>query len=200
MGDSPDAVSTRAAAAMAAIFLGLGVFFWMDPVGGAPELDDIAPNKPEFSFAGEVRKVRTEMTFDGAPCKSCHEGTEGMQGNPVDKGVFHEKIALKHGRNRHCFNCHHRLQPENFSDYDGAPIKLADVQLLCAKCHGTTFRDWNNGSHGRRSGFWDASKGKLKTLVCIACHDPHWPVFKPMQAAAAPHVNPRTRAAEGGHR
>ena len=193
---------------MAALFLGLAVFFWLDPIGKAPALDGILPNNPLFASTDTVRHVRTEMTFDGAPCKSCHEGTEPLQGNPVEKGVFHEKIVLKHGRNRQCFNCHHRLQPANFSDYDGTPIDLANIQLLCAKCHGTTFRDWNNGAHGRRSGYWDASKGKSKTTVCIACHDPHWPVFKPLRAAAAPHVNPRTRkgvgeasqheAAEGG--
>ncbi|OGS40677.1 MAG: hypothetical protein A2506_13035 [Elusimicrobia bacterium RIFOXYD12_FULL_66_9] len=182
---------------MVVILLGLAAFFWIDPVGMAPALDDIPPNKPEFSSTDTVRKVRTEMTFDGAPCSSCHEGTEPLQGNPVEKGSFHDKIELKHGRNRHCFNCHHRLQPANFSDYDGTPIKLADIQLLCAKCHGTTYRDWNNGAHGRRSGYWDASKGKFKTVVCIACHNPHWPIFKPMEAAAAPHVNPRTRTGVG---
>ncbi|MBI2361870.1 MAG: hypothetical protein HYV15_00585, partial [Elusimicrobia bacterium] len=67
----------------------------------------------------------------------------------------------------------------------------------CAKCHGTTYRDWNNGSHGRRNGHWDVAKGGPKQTVCIACHDPHWPVFKAIQAAPAPHVNPRTREAGG---
>lgn len=194
---APSAVPTRPAALMVAAFLVLAVFFWVDPVGKGPALDAIPPNDPSFASALAVRKARTEMTFDGAPCRSCHEGTEAIQGSPVEKGVFHDRIALKHGRNKHCFNCHHRLQPANFSDFDGSPIKLADVQWLCAKCHGTIFRDWENGAHGRRAGYWDASQGKFKTLVCIACHDPHWPVFKPLRAAAAPHVNPRTRKAAG---
>lgn len=197
MANSDPAVPTRAAAAMVAVLLGLSVFFWLDPVGQAPALDVIAANDPVFASTATVRKVRTEMTFDGAPCKSCHDGTEALQGNPVEKGVFHDKIEIKHGRNRHCFNCHHRLQPANFVDYDGSPIELADVQLLCAKCHGTTFRDWNNGAHGRRSGYWQAAKGKFKSTVCIACHNPHWPVFKAIPAAAAPHVNPRTRTGVG---
>lgn len=205
---TPTTVPTRAAAAMVAFLLGLVVLFWVDPVGKAPALDVIPSNDPIFASTMTVRKVRTEMTFDGAPCKSCHEGTEALQGNPAEKGVFHEKIQLKHGRNKQCFNCHHRMQPANFSDYDGTPIELSRIELLCAKCHGTTYRDWNNGAHGRRSGRWDAAKGKSNTTVCIACHDPHWPIFKPIKAAAAPHVNPRTReagdptvpreAAEGG--
>ncbi|MDD5304357.1 MAG: hypothetical protein PHS14_14765, partial [Elusimicrobia bacterium] len=138
--------------------------------------------------------------------QSCHAGVDPLQGDPKEKGVFHEKIELKHGLNKHCFNCHNRKQPADFSNFDGSPIKLANVELLCAKCHGTTYRDWNNGAHGRRSGFWDVAKGGPKPTVCIACHNPHWPVFKPLQAAPAPHINPRTRgtsvhpgADQGGH-
>lgn len=197
--NTPD-VSAKVALSTAAVFAALAVFFWTDSIGGGGDLDDIPPNRPEYSSIDTVRKVRKEMTFDGAPCKSCHDGSEPLQGHPVEKGVFHDKIELKHGRNRHCFNCHHRSQPADFSDYDGSPIELAHIEQLCAKCHGTTFRDWNNGSHGRRTGYWQASRGGFKTTPCIACHDPHWPVFKPMPSAPAPHVNPRTRRSRGEHR
>lgn len=159
--------------------------------GAPPAKADIPPLEPSFYSTDTVRKVRKDMTWDGAPCSSCHDGSEPMQGDPKEKGVFHDKIELKHGRNQHCFNCHNRKQPADFADFDGAPIKLADVQLLCAKCHGTTFRDWNDGSHGRRSGSWDKAKGGPKQTVCIACHEPHWPHFKAMKSAPAPRVNPR---------
>lgn len=94
---------------MVAAMIALAAFFVADPVGNAPPLDGIAPNDPAFADTATVRKVRTEMTFEGTPCDACHEGKEELQGHPVEKGVFHDKIDLKHGRNRHCFNCHHRL-------------------------------------------------------------------------------------------
>jgi hypothetical protein len=196
-----------AAVAVGGLLL-LAAVFALNLLGGAPPKDPIAKLSPDYADTATVRKVRKDMTFDGAPCQSCHDGAEPLQGDPKEKGVFHEKIELKHGRNQHCFNCHNRKQPADFSNFDGSPIKLADVQLLCAKCHGTTFRDWNSGAHGRRSGHWDVSKGGPKPTVCIACHNPHWPIFKPLTAAPAPHVNPRNRgksahpdagAEHGGH-
>lgn len=208
MGNSsgPKGVPLWAAGVSVGGFLLLAAVFATNLLGGPPPNDDIPKLSPKYADTATVRKVRKEMTFDGAPCSSCHEGTEPLQGDPKEKGVFHEKIEIKHGRNQHCFNCHNRKQPADFSNFDGSPIKLADVQLLCAKCHGTQFRDWNSGAHGRRTGHWDVAKGGPKQTVCIACHDPHWPVFKPLKAAPAPHVNPRTRgqrvhedAGHGGH-
>ena len=174
----------------------LAAAFWKDVIGGAPGHDEVPELQARYYDSATVRKVRTEMTFDGAPCRSCHEGKEALSGNPDKKGIFHEPIKLQHGRNQHCFNCHHRLQPANFSNFDGTPVTLANVQLLCARCHGPTYRDWLAGAHGRRTGFWDAAKGGPKPTVCIACHDPHWPVFKPLTASPPPHVNPRSHAAQ----
>ncbi|MEQ1918723.1 MAG: hypothetical protein ABL955_05945 [Elusimicrobiota bacterium] len=179
--------------------LSLAAIFALNLLGNAPPNDDIPKLSPEYADTATVRKVRKEMTFDGAPCSSCHEGVDALQGDPKEKGVFHEKIEIKHGRNQHCFNCHHRKQPADFSNFDGSAIKLANVELLCAKCHGTIYRDWNNGAHGRRTGHWDVAKGGPKTTVCIACHNPHWPIFKAMKAAPAPHVNPRTRGPKSAH-
>lgn len=176
----------------------LAVAFSKDVIGGVPKKDEVPPLKARYSDPAAVRKVRAEMTFDGAPCQSCHEGKEPMQGNPNKKGVFHEGIRLQHGRNQHCFNCHSRLQPANFANFDGSPITLANIPLLCAKCHGPTYRDWQEGAHGRRTGHWDPKKGGPKSTPCIACHEPHWPVFKPMTAMPPPHVNPRNPDG-GGH-
>ncbi|PIR15953.1 MAG: hypothetical protein COV48_11550 [Elusimicrobia bacterium CG11_big_fil_rev_8_21_14_0_20_64_6] len=177
----------------------LAVVFAMNLLGDGPKGEPIAKLLPAYSDNATVRKVRKEMTFDGAPCQSCHDGVDPIQGDPKGKGVFHEAIKIQHGRNQHCFNCHNRKQPADFANFDGSPIKLADVQMLCAKCHGTTYRDWNDGVHGKRTGFWDVSKGGPKPTVCIACHDPHWPIFKPLTAAPAPHVNPRGPA-KSAHR
>lgn len=205
--DNKPGIPVWAAGACVGALLLLAVVLGTNLLGDGAPREDIPKLSPAYADTATVRKVRTEMTFDGAPCQSCHEGVDALQGDPKEKGVFHEKIEIKHGRNQHCFNCHNRKQPADFSNFDGSPIKLKDVQLLCAKCHGTTFRDWNNGAHGRRSGHWDVSKGGPKPTVCIACHNPHWPVFKPLTAAPPPHINPRNRgkksahagAAHGGH-
>ena len=93
----------------------------------------------------------------------------------------HQDIKLEHGNNRFCLNCHHSTNRNAFVDYDGSEIAQADVVLLCAKCHGTTYRDWKAGVHGRSNGFWKADIGTETKLRCIQCHDPHRPAFQPMK-------------------
>jgi hypothetical protein len=94
--------------------------------------------------------------------------------------VEHHDIILDHGNNRFCLNCHNPSKRTSFVDYDGSEIPQAEVVQLCAKCHGTIYRDWNVGAHGRPNGFWNASLGGKTKLRCIQCHDPHSPAFKPM--------------------
>lgn len=93
----------------------------------------------------------------------------------------HKEVLLDHGNNRFCLNCHHATDRNAFVDYEGAEIAQADVVKLCAKCHGTIYRDWQAGVHGRQNGFWKAGLGAKTRLRCIQCHDPHSPKFKPMQ-------------------
>ena len=98
--------------------------------------------------------------------------------------VEHKDIKLDHGNNRFCLNCHHPTNRSAFVDYDGSEIAQANVVQLCAKCHGTTYREWNAGVHGRQNGHWDESKGDKTRLRCIQCHDPHSPKFKEMKPLA----------------
>lgn len=179
-------------------FAGLTAFFLLDPVGHGAPLDVIEPPKPADYDARAVRKVPRRMTFDDMACSMCHDPEEPLAGNPVKKGEFHETIRLDHGRNTRCFNCHHNQRLDFLSDYDGSPIPFKKVETLCAKCHGPIFRDWGKGAHGRRRGHWDSKKGRRRTEVCIACHDPHSPAFKDLDAAPAPHVNPRTAVSAAG--
>jgi formate-dependent nitrite reductase cytochrome c552 subunit len=96
----------------------------------------------------------------------------------------HQHIRLEHGDNRFCLNCHNPTNRNAFVDYDGAEIAEADVALVCAKCHGPTYRDWKAGAHGRRNGFWGTRQGPQTRLQCIQCHDPHRPRFQPMKPLA----------------
>jgi len=117
-------------------------------------------------------------------CMECHKlltARWDYSNRPLNE---HKDIKLDHGNNRFCLNCHHPKNRNAFVDYDGAEIAQADVVQLCAKCHGTTYRDWQAGVHGRQNGYWDAAKGEKTKLRCIQCHDPHSPQFKEMKPLA----------------
>ena len=60
---------------------------------------------------------------------------------------------------------------------------------LCGQCHGEKYRDWRAGVHGRRVGQWNGAK---RYLLCVHCHSPHQPRFKPM-APTAGAADGRTR-------
>lgn len=121
--------------------------------------------------------VRNGWTYN---CMECHKLFPARW--HYDRALNeHKDIKLDHGNNRFCLNCHHATNRNAFVDYDGAEIVQADVVLLCAKCHGTTYRDWKAGVHGRQNGFWKADLGEKTKLRCIQCHDPHQPKFQPMK-------------------
>lgn len=124
--------------------------------------------------------VRNGWTYN---CMECHKLLQPRwhYDRPLNE---HKDIKLDHGNNRFCLNCHHPTNRNAFVDYDGSEIPEADVVLLCAKCHGTTYRDWKAGVHGRQNGYWNATLGQKTRLRCIQCHDPHSPKFKPMTPLA----------------
>jgi hypothetical protein len=120
-------------------------------------------------------------------CSECH----GIIPSPreTDRSLTqHREIVLAHGINTRCFNCHHRTDRDAFVDDLGAPIPWDQPQLLCAKCHGPVYRDWQHGSHGRVNGFWDTRRGPQTRRQCIECHDPHAPPFPPMTPAPGPNT------------
>ena len=121
--------------------------------------------------------VKNGWTYN---CMECHRmfPAKWHYDRPM---VEHRDIHLDHGNNRFCLNCHHPTNRNAFVDYDGAEIAEANVVLLCAKCHGTIYRDWKAGVHGRENGYWNAAMGEKTKLRCIQCHDPHSPKFKPMK-------------------
>jgi hypothetical protein len=113
--------------------------------------------------------------------------------------VEHQHIKLDHGNNRFCLNCHHPTNRNAFVDYDGSEIAEADVVLLCAKCHGPIYRDWQAGAHGRRNGYWKTSLGPQTRLRCIQCHDPHQPAFRPLKPLPAPRYPARAPNPPAAH-
>ncbi len=121
--------------------------------------------------------VRNGWTYN---CMECHKlfPAKWHYDRPVNE---HRDVQLNHGNNRFCLNCHHPVNRNAFVDYDGAEIPQAEVVVLCAKCHGTIYRDWKAGVHGRQNGYWNSQMGEKTRLRCIQCHDPHSPKFQPMK-------------------
>ena len=118
-------------------------------------------------------------------CSDCHAIIPSPE-EPRRKLTQHTEIQLKHGINASCFNCHHPRNRDAFVDDFGGEIAWDQPQLVCAKCHGPVFRDWEHGSHGRANGYWDTAIGPQTRRKCIECHDPHQPPFPPMKPAPGP--------------
>jgi len=100
----------------------------------------------------------------------------------------HSEIALKHGINDRCLNCHHPTNRDAFTGDGGEELPYNQPYRLCARCHGPVYRDWTHGAHGRSEGYWDKSLGKQRRALCIECHDPHQPPFPPMPPAPPPNT------------
>lgn len=162
----------------------------MQPPVGLPtdtHLDKTPPRKTR-----SLDLVRNGWTYN---CMECHKllPARWQYDRPLNE---HQDIKLDHGNNRFCLNCHHATNRNAFVDYDASEIAQADVVLLCAKCHGPTYRDWKAGVHGRANGFWNAGLGEKTKLRCIQCHDPHHPKFPAMKPL--PPLRYPARAAAGG--
>ncbi len=141
---------------------------------------------------GGLALHRLGWTYD---CMECHRllTARWHHDRPL---VEHRDLVLEHGANRFCLNCHHPTNRNAFVDYDGAEIAEQDVVLLCAKCHGPTYRDWTRGIHGRQTGSWQTPVADRPRLRCIQCHDPHRPTYPLLTPESAPTYPVR---AAGGH-
>ncbi|MBL4885936.1 MAG: hypothetical protein JKY95_15565 [Planctomycetaceae bacterium] len=133
-----------------------------------------------------------QIDSDGNPiqlsCQSCHsvrvpDPKNGSQGPLLS---FHQDLDFVHGK-LVCISCHN---PEgsfsNFRLASGQSVEPENLMELCAQCHGPQFRDYQHGSHGGMTGYWDLTKGPRQRNHCIDCHDPHQPAFPQFRPAAGP--------------
>jgi len=126
---------------------------------------------------------------DYFPCSDCHEGDPGdPERRELD--LDHEHIVLEHDtENRWCLDCHLDTDRDYLHLADGSPVPFTESYRLCGQCHGTQYRDWRFGAHGRRRGYWD--EGPKSYLLCVHCHDPHAPAFegiRPLPPPISPHA------------
>jgi hypothetical protein len=183
------------------VFLALAAFFVAD---GRRALELPIPPASGVSVAdlhlGPPRVPLAEPpTIQNGPfrqsCRECHQIFPTPE-VPRSTRLQHTHIRLDHGRNDRCDNCHSRANRDRLVLRDGAERGYDEVPELCAQCHGTLYRDWQNGTHGRTSGSWDKSSGAQVRLTCTQCHDPHAPAFAPFVPLAGPNTLRMGRAAE----
>lgn len=122
-----------------------------------------------------------------AACSTCHSTTTPNVARHTAHDLFqaHSGLNYNHG-NLTCLSCHNASDYDTLHLADGRPVAFPDVMTLCAQCHGTAMRDYNNGSHGGMHGHWDLTKGGRVRNNCVNCHDPHHPKFPLVQPVLPP--------------
>lgn len=165
-------------------------FSWGPDWAGIPAMEAVAVP------GSAISREPTRLLREGPPgieiagirlrCMDCHRLFDSRAEVPGRPLVQHTDIILDHGINDRCGNCHDYDDRDRLIVDPGRVVAYAQVPLLCAKCHGPTYRDWERGIHGRTSGYWDASRGKQRRLKCIECHDPHAPAVDPVVPLPGP--------------
>lgn len=117
------------------------------------------------------------------PCSECHE-PDDINYRRRELTMEHSQIKLNHGnRERWCFDCHNPIDRDTLRLASESLVSFKQSQRLCGQCHGPKLRDWRAGVHGKRNGFWN---GEKSYLLCVHCHDPHSPRFKPIEPKPRP--------------
>jgi hypothetical protein len=197
---------------LALLFLGLHFAFLRNLWGRPKARPDIPLVDAIFTNAATVRQSTAQLKAvggdtSGVECYTCHERSKTPQlhydtNHNLKLPKEHEDLAINHGRNKRndaCFNCHNQTNLEALLTRDGSTLKIEQSTLLCASCHGPTYRDWEIGVHGRVSGFWDHSLGSATRQDCVSCHDPHNPAFPSRHPAPGPHPLHPTVASHTAH-
>ena len=156
---------------------------------------------PEVKYDQDGRVIlpreHADLIISMRNCAECHPPSDPVKleyddsGNVIVPAAHKGLLSMAHGkslRNNNCYNCHDRDELDQLHTPEGAKLKFEQATLLCASCHGTTFRDWNAGAHGRTGGYWDRTAGPIKREECTSCHDPHAPAFTGLIPMPGPHL------------
>ena len=154
-----------------------------------PEIDFDRELLPEVrqagaSDAGQTFRVRKPLAYeDYFPCTDCH-GEMEVNYERRELVEMHDDIQLNHGpEDRWCFDCHNPEDRDNLRLANGTLISFEESYRLCGQCHGTIYRDWREGIHGRREGYWNGAKSYQ---LCAHCHNPHAPRFAAIKPLPPP--------------
>lgn len=158
------------------------------PIDGVTVAAADISTAPRRSILGDPPTIKIDG-FDRT-CMDCHRIFKASS-DPPPHLMQHAHIQLRHGINDRCRNCHDVDDRNLLVLHGGEKIPYSRVTELCAKCHGPTYRDWQQGMHGRTNGYWDASRGPSVRVSCTECHDPHNP-NSPAMDSISPLPRPRT--------
>lgn len=177
--------------ALLALVVGIALLFTGFRAGvaqGQPQVNvEELTETPSPEFAKEFPVPVKPLPKTITPCRACHgpEKDFPISFKRHEDLLIHTNVKLNHGGVRvWCLDCHHPDDRNHLLPLsDGKPIDFEHSYLLCGKCHGTKFRDWRNGIHGRRTGNWN---GEKTYELCVSCHDPHSPKYKPIRPLPPP--------------
>jgi len=153
---------------------------------------NIAPELPESSARPIVIHQGPEefpvpappFSANMFPCTGCHDPNLIVNTERRVLQKAHTDIQLHHDeQHRWCLDCHNADNRDVLRSASGEPIPFSESYKLCGQCHGDKYRDWKAGIHGKRTGEWD---GQKQYLLCIHCHNPHAPKFKPVEPMPPP--------------
>ena len=119
------------------------------------------------------------------PCSECHEDMEVNYRKRMleDEHVEISEMFNHASEQRWCLDCHNPDDRDVLRLANGDLVPFEESYNLCGQCHGTIFRDWKAGIHGKRTGEWN---GKKQYRLCVHCHNPHSPKFKPIKPMPPP--------------
>jgi len=154
-----------------------------------PEIEFDRELLPEVREAGASEqagtfRVRQPLAYeDYFPCSDCHADMEvNLERRELEE--MHDDIQLDHGpKERWCFDCHNPDDRDMLRLANGTLISFEESYRLCGQCHGTIYRDWREGIHGRREGYWNGAKSYQ---LCAHCHNPHAPRYQPLKPLPPP--------------
>ncbi len=128
-------------------------------------------------------------------CNNCHDTQEPnfLTSEAEQLNDFHQGMSFLHNSLK-CVSCHDSRDYEKLHLADSSTVPFSNVMELCAQCHGPQHRDYQNGSHGGMTGYWDLSRGPRERNNCVHCHDPHHPAYPKIM----PVFQPKTRADSKG--
>jgi hypothetical protein len=195
--------SGAAGYAIAPAFLLLAGFMLLGPdLLNLPHAEPVAVSRADISSAPlRTLNVGEPMIRRGPydlRCNECHSLLPPRNDAPRQL-MQHRDIHLDHGMNDRCFNCHDHTDRDRLLLQDGSRITFAESARLCARCHGTVYRDWERGMHGRTEGSWDSSRPEHRRLLCVECHDPHAPAITDMTLLPGPNTMRMTKPGHDAH-
>ena len=150
-----------------------------------PPVFECLPVREDTSVADDQYPVPLPpFSKDIFPCTRCHDKPEDFNTTKRNLTLEHLDIKLVHGpREQWCYGCHNPTDRDVLRLAGGRTVSFLKSYELCGQCHGPKLRDWRLGIHGRRTGCWN---GKREYLLCVHCHSPHAPKFKPLTPKPRP--------------